>query len=782
MLPPASGRPTSGLIRELLRDLAHSSAQRRAPLPLRTFSSTHPASLPLPPPRPSPSLLPSSFSSLPSPPLSRTLTTARDLSSLRTAASSPASTPADKLALLSALSFHSSSRPDDLSLRAELVALYEDLTAFWSSAPGRDAEAVKNDQAFQAYLKALASCAGAGGDGKETAQMFEKLVTARGRREELLKLVSSSSPSSTAAAPSPASPATPAKSSSTPAFSPPALISGLFTSLRGGGKGSEAKVQSVGSFGSWASASSVSASAKSGEGPEPIRVIVEEAKSPLVWRVLKFVLTTALYSFLLLSLLSLLIDSSGLLRAGSQSSQFTAAAAPDPSDPSRRGTTFKDVHGIEEAKHELFEIVEFLKDPERFEKLGGKLPRGVLLTGPPGTGKTLLARAIAGEAGVPFFSATGSEFDEMFVGVGAKRVRELFAAARKAGPAIVFIDELDAVGGKRSAREQSMHRQTMNQLLTEMDGFSGGEGVIVIGATNFPESLDRALVRPGRFDRHVVVPLPDVRGRMEILKHHLRNIVYDRAKVDLSLLARGTIGFSGADLQALVNQAAIKASAEDAKMVRPSHFEWAKERIMMGAARKSAYITPENKLATAYHEAGHALVAIYTKGAYPLQTITVIPRGNALGYTLLVPEMDRQSHSFTEYQAQLAVAMGGRVAEELCYGKENITDGASSDISNATSIANRMVRRFGYSDALGPVAHPGDAGEGPKESEETARVIDGEVRRLVEEAQARARELLKARKGELERLAKALVEFETLTASEVQTVIKGEKLERTGLE
>ncbi|KWU46418.1 YPR024Wp-like protein [Rhodotorula sp. JG-1b] len=483
-----------------------------------------------------------------------------------------------------------------------------------------------------------------------------------------------------------------------------------------------------------------------------------------------------------LSLLSLLIDSSGILRAGANNQPFQPIAAPDPSDPSRRGTTFKDVHGVEEAKAELYEIVEFLKDPKKFEKLGGRLPRGVLLTGPPGTGKTLLARAVAGEAGVPFFSASGSEFDEMYVGVGARRIRELFTAARKNSPAIVFIDELDAIGGKRSPKDQTFHKQTLNQLLTEMDGFSTGEGIILIGATNFPESLDKALVRPGRFDKHVVVPLPDVRGRMEILRHHMQSVQYDHKAVDISVIARGTIGFSGADLQALVNQAAVKASADNADAVRPSHFEWAKERIMMGAARTSAFISPENKLATAYHEAGHALLALYTKGAYPLHSITVIPRGNALGYTLMLPEQDRQSHSFAEYRAKLDVAMGGRVAEELVYGKENVTDGASSDISNATSIASNMVRRFGFSDSIGPVSYMGGDSDQPPPSEETQRLIDSEVKTLIEQAQERARVVLASKKDELERLAQALVDFETLDLAEVQKVIKGEPIKRTGFE
>ncbi|GAA6037100.1 hypothetical protein JCM8097_008733 [Rhodosporidiobolus ruineniae] len=789
MLPPS--RPTGGLLRELLRDLAQASAQRRPVPPLRTFSSTQPhphrlGGLSFPSPTsispsssPSPAALP-----LPSPffrsTFRRHFGSSTELAALRAAAAQAQGTPDEgpaKLRLLLELA-----QQPDLDAKREVVALYEEVTALWAQDGAVQAkegalEAVKDAQAFQAYLKALAAVAAQGQDGAETAQLFEKLQTAKGRREQLLQLAplaaaASSSPSSAI------SPSTPAQQQ--PPLTPSGLVTSLFSSLTRNGKAQDAKVQSVGSFGAWPSAAGKTAA---GEGePQPIRVIVEEAKSPLVWRVLKFVLTTALYSFLLLSLLSLLIDSSGILRAGGQSSNFQPAQAPDPNDPSKRGTTFKDVHGVEEAKHELFEIVEFLKDPKKFEKLGGRLPRGVLLTGPPGTGKTLLARAVAGEAGVPFFSASGSEFDEMYVGVGARRIRELFAAARKNSPAIVFIDELDAIGGKRSTKDQTFHKQTLNQLLTEMDGFSNGEGIILIGATNFPETLDKALVRPGRFDRHVVVPLPDVRGRMEILKHHMKGIRFDAKATDISIIARGTIGFSGADLQALVNQAAVKASGEDADYVRPSHFEWAKERIMMGAARKSAYISPENKLATAYHEAGHALLAMYTQGAYPLHSITVIPRGNALGYTLMLPEQDRSSHSFLEYRAKLDVAMGGRVAEELIYGREHVTDGASSDIANATSIASNMVRRFGFSEAVGPVQYAAQDQDQPGPSQETLRVIDGEVRGLVEAAQERARKVLREKKVELERLARALVEYETLDAAETAKVVRGEKLERTGLE
>ncbi|KAI5481691.1 hypothetical protein MNV49_002917 [Pseudohyphozyma bogoriensis] len=687
--------------------------------------------------------------------------------------------------------------------RLEVVARYEELTRIFAATPATPAvegvstgeagappvEAaqahplLQSDEAFRLYLTSLASAAGASDlatsqrnlDASEvltSGELLSKIAEAPVKRAELLG-ASASSPivASTTVTDAPSQPAvTPSPAPATPlgTLSPAGLITTLFSGVAGRGKGGDAKVISTGAFKGWGGGV--------GTESEPIRVLVEEAKSPILLRMLKFVGVTLLYSFLLLSLLSLLLDSSGILRATAQTSPFSPTAAPDPGNAGGRGTTFKDVHGVEEAKLELYEIVEFLKDPKKFEKLGGRLPRGVLLTGPPGTGKTLLARAVAGEAGVNFFSASGSEFDEMYVGVGARRIRELFAAARKAAPAIIFLDEIDAVGGKRSPRDQHYTKQTLNQLLVEMDGFNPGEGVILIGATNFPESLDKALIRPGRFDRHVVVPLPDVRGRMQILTHHLQNIGYDKIGVDISTIARGTIGFSGADLQALVNQAAVKASADNASAVRASHFEWAKERIMMGAARKSAYITDKDKLATAYHEGGHALVALYTPGAYPLQSVTVIPRGQALGYTLMLPEMDKNSHTLMEYRAKLDVAMGGRVAEEIIYGKENVTDGASSDISSATSMASNMVRRFGFSDVIGPVSHTDDA---DNVSPQTQAAIEGEIRGLVEGAQTRAMALLRSKKVELDRLARALVEHETLDLEEVQKVIKGEKLTKS---
>ncbi|OBZ75445.1 ATP-dependent zinc metalloprotease FTSH 5, mitochondrial [Grifola frondosa] len=484
----------------------------------------------------------------------------------------------------------------------------------------------------------------------------------------------------------------------------------------------------------------------------------------------------------ILVVLAVLLENSGLMKAGPRQAEFEAVQS--------KTYKFSDVQGVDEAKEELQEVVEFLKDPTSFATLGGKLPKGILLTGPPGTGKTMLARAVAGEAGVPFLFASGSEFDEMFVGVGAKRVRDLFATARKKQPAIIFIDELDAIGGKRTSRDQHYMKQTLNQLLVEMDGFLQTEGVIVIAATNFPDSLDPALVRPGRFDRHIAVPLPDVRGRVQILKHHMKNVI-TAPEVDTAILARGTVGFSGADLQNMVNQAAVQASREGAKAVNLKHFEWAKDRIIMGAERKSTYISDEVKRMTAYHEVrilsrlnakvgliqdskgGHALVALYTDGAMPLHKVTCVPRGHALGITSQLPEDDRYSVSLKQYLATIDVCMGGRVAEELIYGPENVTSGASSDLQQATRTARAMVKNWGYSDKIGPVYY-NDREESisPQKKDE----IEGEVRSLLIAGESRVTSLLKSKEEELHRLASALIEHETLDAEEVKKVIKGEPI------
>ncbi|CAE7052626.1 unnamed protein product [Rhizoctonia solani] len=500
-------------------------------------------------------------------------------------------------------------------------------------------------------------------------------------------------------------------------------------------------------------------------GADPVHVVIEEPRSAVWMRLFRFLLIAAVYGFIALTVLAFLLENSGLLKAGRQSMKY------EPQTGS--GVKFSDVHGVDEAKEELSEVVKFLKDPSQFTTLGGRLPKGVLLTGPPGTGKTLLAKAVAGEAGVPFLYASGSEFDEMYVGVGAKRVRELFETARKQQPSIVFIDELDAVGGRRNGREGQWSRQTLNQLLTELDGFSATEGVIVIAATNYPESLDNALVRPGRFDKKVAVPLPDIIGRTQILAHHMKGVKTD-PEVNVQILARGTPGFSGADLQNMVNQAAIQASREGHKVVGLKEFEWAKDKILMGAERKSSYITPKDKLMTAYHEAGHALAALYTPGARSLHKVTCMPRGHSLGLTQTLPENDEHSVSFKQFSAMLDVSMGGRIAEEMIYGKENVTSGASSDIRAATNLARRMVKEYGFSDKVGTVYH-GDSDTTPP-SPETLRLIDTEIQAIIQQSTHRTTKLLESKTEELHKLAQALVEHETLDKSEVEKVIRGEKI------
>jgi len=454
--------------------------------------------------------------------------------------------------------------------------------------------------------------------------------------------------------------------------------------------------------------------------------------------------------------------------------------------------TFEDVAGVDEAKMDLQEIVEFLRDPSKFQRLGGRIPRGVLLVGPPGTGKTLIARAVAGEANVPFFTISGSDFVEMFVGVGASRVRDMFEQAKKNAPCIIFIDEIDAVGRHRGAGlggGNDEREQTLNQLLVEMDGFEANEGIILIAATNRPDVLDPALLRPGRFDRQVIVPNPDVVGREQILKVHVRKVPL-APDVNLKTIARGTPGFSGADLMNLVNEAALMAARRNKRMVTQHEFEDAKDKVMMGAERKSLVMTEEEKLLTAYHEGGHAIVALNVKATDPVHKATIIPRGRALGMVMQLPERDKLSMSYEQMTSRLAIMMGGRVAEEMIFGHDKVTSGAQSDIEQATRLARMMVTRWGFSPELGTVAY----GENQEEvflghsvsrtqniSEETAKKIDVEVRRLVEEGLSDARRILAEKRADLETLAKGLLEYETLSGEEIKDLLAGKPPVREGI-
>jgi cell division protease FtsH len=448
--------------------------------------------------------------------------------------------------------------------------------------------------------------------------------------------------------------------------------------------------------------------------------------------------------------------------------------------------TFDDVAGVDEAKSDLQEIVEFLRDPGKFQRLGGRIPRGVLLVGPPGTGKTLIARAVAGEANVPFFTISGSDFVEMFVGVGASRVRDMFEQAKKNAPCIIFIDEIDAVGRHRGAGlggGNDEREQTLNQLLVEMDGFEANEGIILIAATNRPDVLDPALLRPGRFDRQVIVPNPDVVGREQILKVHVRKVPL-APDVNLRTIARGTPGFSGADLANLVNEAALMAARRNKRMVTQGEFEDAKDKVMMGAERKSLVMTEEEKMLTAYHESGHAVLALNVVATDPVHKATIIPRGRALGMVMQLPERDKLSMSYEQMTSRLIIMMGGRVAEEMIFGKDKVTSGAQSDIEQATRLARMMVTRWGFSPELGAVSY----GENQDEvflgmsvartqnvSEATAQKIDTEIRRLVEEGHDEARRILEAKRNDLETLAKGLLEFETLTGDEIKDLMLGKK-------
>ena len=452
--------------------------------------------------------------------------------------------------------------------------------------------------------------------------------------------------------------------------------------------------------------------------------------------------------------------------------------------------TFADVAGCDESKQELEEIIDFLKDPSKFQRLGGRIPKGVLMVGPPGTGKTLLAKAVAGEANVPFFSISGSDFVEMFVGVGASRVRDMFAQAKKNAPCLLFIDEIDAVGRHRGAGlggGNDEREQTLNQLLVEMDGFDDNQSVILIAATNRPDVLDPALLRPGRFDRQVTVSNPDIKGREEILKVHVKKVPLAK-DVNLTTVARGTPGFSGADLANLVNEAALLAARKNKRKVTLKDFDEAKDKVLMGAERKSMAMDDREKMNTAYHEAGHAICSLYTEGSDPIPKATIIPRGRALGMVQQLPEKDRYSITRQQMMSRLIVAMGGRVAEEMKFGYDAVTSGASGDIQMATNLARSMVTEWGMSDALGPVLYAENSGEvflgksvtqNQNMSEETARLVDAEIKRLVTEGYEGARKLLKEKEKEWTMLAEALIEYETLTGDEIKQVIAGEKIDKS---
>ena len=450
-------------------------------------------------------------------------------------------------------------------------------------------------------------------------------------------------------------------------------------------------------------------------------------------------------------------------------------------------TTFADVAGVDEAKEDVQELVEFLRDPSRFQKLGGRIPRGVLMVGQPGTGKTLLAKAIAGEAKVPFFSISGSDFVEMFVGVGASRVRDMFDQAKKQSPCIIFIDEIDAVGRHRGAGLGGGHderEQTLNQLLVEMDGFGGNDGVIVIAATNRPDVLDPALLRPGRFDRQVTVGLPDIRGREQILKVHMRKVPLAE-NVEASKIARGTPGFSGADLANLVNEAALFVARAGVRSVGMQQFELAKDKIMMGAERRSMVMSEKEKLNTAYHEAGHAIVGRLMPEHDPVYKVSIIPRGRALGVTMFLPEEDRYSHTRRHIVSQITSLFGGRVAEEMTLGKEGITTGASNDIQRATEIARNMVTKWGLSDAMGPLMYDeggeevflGRSAAQPSKamSDETALAIDKEVRSIIDECYEKARNLLEEHRSKMDMMAEALMQYETIDAEQIDAIMEGRK-------
>ncbi|MBN8808985.1 MAG: ATP-dependent zinc metalloprotease FtsH [Sphingomonas sp.] len=508
-----------------------------------------------------------------------------------------------------------------------------------------------------------------------------------------------------------------------------------------------------------------------------VDVVVKPEESPSIWQYLivqslPFILMLAIAFFVLRQMQK---------SSGSGAMGFGKSRAKMLTEKHGK-VTFDDVAGIDEAREELQEIVEFLKDPSKFARLGGKIPKGALLVGSPGTGKTLLARAIAGEAGVPFFTISGSDFVEMFVGVGASRVRDMFEQAKKSAPCIVFIDEIDAVGRHRGAglgNGNDEREQTLNQLLVEMDGFEANEGIIIIAATNRPDVLDPALLRPGRFDRQVVVPRPDIEGRIKILQVHMKKVPL-APDVDARTIARGTPGFSGADLSNLVNEAALMAARKGKRLVAAAEFEEAKDKVMMGAERRSMVMTDDEKRMTAYHEAGHAIVSVHEPASDPIHKATIIPRGRALGMVMRLPERDSYSYHRDKMYANLAVAMGGRVAEEVIFGYDKVSSGASGDIQMATGLARDMVTKWGMSDKVGPVEYAQPEGESflgysssqpARMSNKTAELIDSEIKSIVEGGLKRARDVLKEHLDQLHLLAGALLEYETLSGEEIKKLL-----------
>ncbi|EGX90991.1 intermembrane space AAA protease IAP-1 [Cordyceps militaris CM01] len=507
-------------------------------------------------------------------------------------------------------------------------------------------------------------------------------------------------------------------------------------------------------------------SATAGGKAEPIHVVVQETTRMFIFRWVRFFATFILVTYLCFVAVTILIEFLSSFRRGGGKTDSEVKAE-------NQNTRFSDVHGCDEAKEELLEVVEFLKNPEKFSDLGAKLPKGVLLVGPPGTGKTLLARAVAGEAGVPFFYMSGSEFDEIYVGVGAKRVRELFAAAKAKSPAIIFIDELDAVGGKRNPRDQAHSKQTLNQLLTELDGFDQDTKIIIMAATNLPKLLDKALTRPGRFDRHIDVGLPDVRGRIAILEHHAKKIKLAQ-DVDLKAVAARSPGRSGAELENMLNFAALHASRAKASVISRGDLEWAFDRVSMGADKKSMVISEKEKEMTAYHEAGHALVQLFDKESdSKLYKVTILPKGGSLGHTAHVPAMDKYSTTAAEYTANIRVLLGGKMAEEMRYGDDRVTSGVSNDLERATDLGFMMVAQFGMSSVLGPMEY-GRRYENL--SSETRAIIEAEVQKSLKKSYEDVRKLLTEKRKELDLLAQALVKYETLDKDEVEIVIRGQPL------